>query len=395
MCENISLKKSKGYFKMGLLSDIFSGKKRQAALDRVKEKAAVLTVAGMSFLSPANAFAGDPVGGDAVSDRTEIVADSVKARTDSVVAKFDGSRLKDAAERMMKTKTGAAVLTGLTKKDIPVEVTSDISPDLGGAYYPNLKKILINPECSDDLIASILVHEGTHALQAANGCKVGPYLNMRSYFTMNKAMEADAMKNQLFAAAELKALGDASVYDAFAREHGNLVKAYEGFCKQFGEQTDSVAKHTMLAYYNDRRYVKTYEDRYVDALNTFFSAAKKKNAASGIMQFDFSDAEIINRVCRLNGEPYMTAADTVFLQDSARNYVSQGTYNRLDKLSKKHAATLDKSAAFSKPDASHQKFYVVDSRGKVLQHPAKPAPKSKQPAPKQFAARRVGRDDGR
>lgn len=378
---------------MGLLSDIFSKKKRQAALDRVKDKAVVWTIAGLSALSPANTFADGFSAGERTPDKTETVADSAKTQTDFVIAKFDSDRLKNAAERMMKTKTGAAVLTGLATKNIPVEISAEIGQDLGGAYYPDLKKILINPECSDDLIASVLVHEGTHALQSANGCKVGPYLNMHSYFTMNKAMEADAMKNQLFAAAELKASGDASVYDAFAGEHGDLVKSYEKFCKQFGDQTDSIAKHTMLAYYNNRRYVKTYEDRYVDALNTFFSAAKKNDAAAGILQFDYPVSEIINRICRLDGKPYMTAADSVLLQDSARNYVSKRTYNSLDKLSKKHAATLDKS--ISKQDSSHQKFYVVDSKGNVLQRPAKPTPKPKQNLPKQFAARRGRRDDGR
>ena len=362
---------------MGLLSDIFSKKKRQAALDRVKDKAVVWTIAGLSALSPANTFADGFSAGERTPDKTETVADSAKTQTDFVIAKFDSDRLKNAAERMMKTKTGAAVLTGLATKNIPVEISAEIGQDLGGAYYPDLKKILINPECSDDLIASVLVHEGTHALQSANGCKVGPYLNMHSYFTMNKAMEADAMKNQLFAAAELKASGDASVYDAFAGEHGDLVKSYEKFCKQFGDQTDSIAKHTMLA----------------------FSAAKKNDAAAGILQFDYPVSEIINRICRLDGKPYMTAADSVFLQDSARNYVSKRTYNSLDKLSKKHAATLDKS--ISKQDSSHQKFYVVDSKGNVLQRPAKPTPtptptpKSKQNLSKQFAARRIRRDDGR
>lgn len=266
---------------MGTLSDLFSGKKHKEALDHLKNKAALLTVAGATLFVTAGASRSggysdvrEPVKKEAVQKK-----DLPQTRTDSVVAKFNDYRLKHAAERMMKTPTGSAVLKELTKKEIPVEVTSEISPDLGGAYYPDMKKILINPECSDDLIASILVHEGSHALQAANGCRLGPHLNAQSYFTMNKAMEADAMKNQLFAAAELKSAGDASVYDAFAREHGKLVKSYEGFCKQFGEQRDSVAKHTMLAYYNNRAYIKTYENRYVDALNTFFKAGKKRKTA--------------------------------------------------------------------------------------------------------------------
>ncbi len=362
---------------MGILSDLFSGKKHKEALDHLKNKAALLTVAGATLFVTAGASRSggysdvrEPVKKEAVQNK-----DSIQAQTDAVVAKFDDYRLKHAAERMMKTPTGAAVLKGLTQKAIPVEVTSEISPDLGGAYYPDMKKILINPECSDDLIASILVHEGSHALQAANGCRLGPHLNAQSYFTMNKAMEADAMKNQLFAAAELKSAGDASVYDAFAREHGKLVKSYEGFCKQFGEQRDSVAKHTMLAYYNNRAYIKTYENRYVDALNAFFKAGKKKeNGTVGLFHFDYPAAEIINRVCRLDGKCYMAAADTVFLQDSARNYVSKSTYNSLEKLSKKHAETLPPSSALAKPDTSYQKFYVVDLNGKVLRAPEKSVP---------------------
>ena len=383
---------------MGILADLFSGKKRKETLDRLKNKAAVLTVAGATLFVTAGASNTAGRGGVQETVRKETVqnADSLQAQTDAVVAKFDDYRLKRAAKRMMQTKTGAAVLKELTQKAIPVEITSDIGADLGGAYYPDMKKILINPECSDDLIASILVHEGTHALQAANGCRLGPHLNAQSYFTMNKAMEADAMKNQLFAAAELKSAGDESVYDAFSREHGKLTDAYEGFCKKFGEQRDSVAKHTMLAYYNNRAYVKTYENRYVDALNTFFKAGKKKaNGTVGLFQFNFPAEEIINRVCRLDGKCYMAAADTVFLQDSARNYVSKSTYNSLEKLSKKHAETLPPSSAFTKPDTSYQKFYVVDLNGKVLRSPEKSVPEKQQTAPKQFTARAVERNNGR
>ena len=356
---------------MGLLSDIFSGKKTYSS-SHLKEKVLTLTIAGATIFSPINTVAAKTVPfKDKVSDKTEIVQnqDSLRIQTDSVTAKFSDFRLKNAAERMMKTQTGRSVLTKLTQKNIPVEMSSEIASDLGGAYFPASKKILINPACSNDLIASILVHEGTHALQAANGCRLGPQLNMESYINLNKAMEADAMKNQLFAAAELKDLGDASVYKEFAREHSMLVKSYERFCEKYGEQRDSIAKHTMLAYYNNRSYVKTYENRYVNALETFYKAAQKSNTP-GIFQKDISKAEIIHRICHLDGKHYMNEADTLFLQDSARNYVMKSTYNSLEKLSKKHAGILNNNPVF-KQDSSYQKFYIVDYKGRVLRNPTK------------------------
>lgn len=348
---------------MGLLSDVFSGKNK---------KVLAWTLAGAAIFVPINITAKDSsVAKDKLQDKTEIVQkqDSLRILTDSVIAKFQDVQIKEAVARMMKTETGRIVLTELTKKNIPVKISSEIGSDLRGAYYPAAKKILINSACSDDLIASILVHEGTHALQAANGCRLGPHLNAHSYINLNKAMEADAMKNQLFASAELKDLGDASVYKAFRREHPQLVKSYESFREKYGEQQDSIAKHTMLAYYNDYSYVKEYEDRYVDALNAFYKAGKK-NSGAGLFQMNISEAEIINRICHLNGRHYMNAADTVCLQDSARNYVLKSTYNSLEKLSSKHAKLL-KDDPFLKQDTSYQKFHVVDYKGRVLQNPEK------------------------
>ena len=382
---------------MGLLSDIFSGKKQADAVARLKKKALTWTIAGTAMLSPVNAAASNmSPEKDAIPDKTEIVQnrDSLRAQTDSVIAKFDDYRLKSAAERMMRTETGRAVLTELSKKDIPVELAPGIGSNLGGAYYPSSKKILINPACSDDMIASILVHEGTHALQAANGCRLGPYLNMQSYINLNKAMEADAMKNQLFASAELKSLGDASVYYAFASEHSDLVSSYKSFCEKYGAQKDSVAKYTMLAYYNDYSYVKEYENRYLGAINSFYKSGKK-NTPSGLFQINVSEAEMINRICHLNGHYYMNAADSVLLQDSARNYVLKSTYSSLEKISKKHA-DLIKENSFLKHDTSYKNFHVIDYKGRVIQAPEKTGQKKKyQPyVMKQPVSRRM-RQNGR
>ena len=354
---------------MGKIADIFSGKKKVNALNRLKKRTLSLAIAGATLLSPLNVAAQSSQNKDNLPEKTEIEKKQTdtQIQADSIIARFDDLRLKNAAGRMMKTETGRAVLTELAKKNIPVEI-SNAGEGLSGAYFPDAQKILIAPSCSDDLIASILIHEGTHAIQAANGCNVGHYLNARSYINLNKAMEADAMKNQLFAAAELKNMGDASVYRAFAGEHPQLVKSYESLCKQYGEQKDSIAKYTMLSYYNDRNYVKIYEDMYVKSLSSFYNASKK-NSGKGVFQININEAEIIKRICHLNGNRYMNEADTICLQDSARNYVLKGTYNSLEKLSAKHADILQKNS-FSKPDSSYKNFYVIDYKGRVLRLPS-------------------------
>lgn len=352
---------------MGILSDLFSGKrKREQAVERMKANAAAFAFAGISILSPMKAFGQNTAQTPAEKAKTEQV-DSVAKQI-----KFADDNVQAAAERMMKSPTGRKVLEGLHALNIEVSYDSSVSEDLGGYYSVPSRKILLNSKCSDDLLASILVHEGTHALQAANGCRVGAGLDMQTYFSLNKAMEADAMKNQVFAAYELKEQGDKSVFDAFERDRPSLAKAYLDLRKTYKDNPDSLAKYTMLAYYKDYAYVKTYEDRYVKAISTFNDMAKPE-VIGGAFQQHMSEAEIIERVCRLDGKNYMQPADSVYLQSADCNYVQKSTYKSLVKIADKFAKKVDGSP-FYKADKSYANLFVVDYKGKLVE--GMPQPKS-------------------
>lgn len=352
---------------MGILSDLFSGKrKREQAAARIKANAAAFAFAGISILSPMKAFGQNAQSAPAEKAKTEMVDSAAKQ------IKFKDAAVQSAAERMMKTPTGRKVLEGLHALNIDVIYDSSVSEDLGGFYSVPAKKILLNSNCSDDLIASILVHEGSHALQAANGCRIGPGLDMQTYFSMNKAMEADAMKNQVFAAYELKEQGDKSVFTAFERDRPSLANAYLKLRETYADQPDSLAKYTMLAYYKDYAYVKTYEDRYVKAIDTFNDMAKP-NAIGGAFQVHLSEAEIINRVCQLDGKHYMQPADSVYLQSAECNYVQKSTYKRLLKIADKFAKKVDGST-FYKADNSYANMFVVDYKGRLDEKMPQPNP---------------------
>lgn len=351
---------------MGILSDLFSGKrKREQAAARIKANAAAFAFAGISILSPMKAFGQNAQSAPAEKAKTEMVDSAAKQ------IKFKDAAVQSAAERMMKTPTGRKVLEGLHALNIDVTYDSSVSEDLGGFYSVPAKKILLNANCSDDLIASILVHEGSHALQAAR-CRLGPALDMQTYFSLNKAMEADAMKNQVFAAYELKEQGDKSVFTAFERDRPSLANAYLKLRETYADQPDSLAKYTMLAYYKDYAYVKTYEDRYVKAIDTFNDMAKP-NAIGGAFQVHLSEAEIIKRVCQLDGKNYMQPADSVYLQSAACNYVQKSTYKRLLKIADKFAKKVDGST-FYKADNSYANMFVVDYKGRLDEK--MPQPKS-------------------
>lgn len=351
---------------MGILSDLFSGKrKREQAAARIKANAAAFAFAGISILSPMKAFGQNAQSAPAEKAKTEMVDSDAKQ------IKFKDAAVQSAAERMMKTPTGRKVLEGLHALNIDVTYDSSVSEDLGGFYSVPAKKILLNSNCSDDLIASILVHEGSHALQAAR-CRLGPALDMQTYFSLNKAMEADAMKNQVFAAYELKEQGDKSVFTAFERDRPSLANAYLKLRETYADQPDSLAKYTMLAYYKDYAYVKTYEDRYVKAIDTFNDMAKP-NAIGGAFQVHLSEAEIIKRVCQLDGKNYMQPADSVYLQSAACNYVQKSTYKRLLKIADKFAKKVDGST-FYKADNSYANMFVVDYKGKQVEGMPQPNP---------------------
>lgn len=352
---------------MGILSDLFSGKrKREQAVERMKASAAAVTFAGISILTPMKAFTQNAQKAPAEKAKTEMV-DSTASQI-----KFKDAAVQAAAERMIKTPTGRKVLEGLHALNIDVSYDASVSEDLGGYYSVPAKKILLNANCSDDLIASILVHEGSHALQAARGCRLGPAMDMQTYFSLNKAMEADAMKNQVFAAYELKEQGDKSVFNAFERDRPSLAEAYLNLRKTYKDNPDSLAKYTMLAYYKDYAYVKTYEDRYVKAISTFNDMAKP-NCIGGAFQQHLSEAEIIKRVCQLDGKNYMQPADSVYLQSADCNYVQKSTYKSLVKIADKFAKKVS-GDAFYKADNSYANLFVVDYKGKPVE--GMPQPKS-------------------
>lgn len=355
---------------MGELSNAF-----QRNWDKIRLKMLAMTVAGASLLSPMNAFAQENSKEDSSNIKTELVTQKTDSVTDSVsTIHFDDARLQKAADKMLKTPTGAKVLNELSKLGISAKIDDSIAEDLGGAYFQGKKAILIRSSCSDALIASILIHEGTHAIQAAHGCKLTPALDAQSYFNLNKAMEADAMKNQVMAAYELKLQGDASVYNAFKSEHSSYCKNYEALYDSCKNNTDSLQRETFFNYYKDKNYIKTYENRYLEALNTFEGCAKK-GEVSGCFQLHLSENDIIKKACLFDGKTYMQSGDSTILASSQCNFVQKSTYKSLKSLSTSFDKKVEKDP-LAKQDHSFENFYIVDSKGNIKQEPTNLATKT-------------------
>ena len=152
----------------------------------------------------------------------------------------------------------------------------------------------------------------------------------------------------------------------------SLANAYLKLRETYANQPDSLAKYTMLAYYKDYAYIKTYEDRYVKAIDTFNDMAKPE-IIGGAFQVHLSEAEIIKRVCQLDGKNYMQPADSVYLQSAECNYVQKSTYKRLLKIADKFAKKVDGST-FYKADNSYANMFVVDYNGKQVEGMPQPKP---------------------
>ena len=122
---------------MGILSDLFSGKrKREQAAARIQANAAAFAFAGISILSPMKAFGQNAQSAPAEKAKTEMVDSAAKQ------IKFKDAAVQSAAERMMKTPTGRKVLEGLHALNVDVSYDSSVSEDLGGFYSVPAKKIL-------------------------------------------------------------------------------------------------------------------------------------------------------------------------------------------------------------------------------------------------------------
>ena len=273
-------------------------------------------------------------------------------------------RVQGMVDKLMQTPTGAEVMKHVRDSECVICMMPSIAGKLG-VFMPELNALALNAQAPDSVLVSTLVHEGTHARQVhSSGYDLNYKLDLASVFTLGRAMEADATKNQVFAAYELAERGDSSAWNAVQRDCAFPAKAFIGAVKQNPADKQAVERATFLGYFNDRDYIQKYEVAY----SSGYIAACRDTPAEDLNTLgtvSLSVDSIAAKICVSDGKQYVPVEaltdSTVYYVD---DYIRQNTEYTSDFLAKrKKEADPSLKDEDIKRDASFDRMYVLKFMG--------------------------------
>ena len=282
-----------------------------------------------------------------------------------LAAAFNASEPKNAAEEkqqfkeiiddVMKTKKGRETLNTLSKLGYSFAFETG---NFGGLCCPEEKKILLNPTGGRDYMLRTIVHEGRHAIQMSYEKRNAPEfaeLKVADALRMRRAIEADAVAHEMAFVYECKDVLP-SVYKQAKEQNLPMLDAYEraieGSCKEKTAMQDA-----FTAWYNCGYYQEFYDKWYKDAFKKQ-SDWGKKYKDKGLFRKEYP-AEDVVKMCRYDGEPYMTAG---FLNTGKRFSITTEDKREIAAMVLGYASAVPGA----KVDKSVLEMYERTSSGELL-----------------------------
>lgn len=303
-------------------------------------------------------------------------------------------RIEGLVNLVAQSKTGLSVLKQVEKHDCRIEMMRGMGNNLG-LFVADQNAIFLNEAAPDSLLASTLVHEATHAQQVHNsGYNLDFHLNAETLITLGRAMEADASRSEVQASFELYEQGHESVWNGVKEQKPDMALAFLRAKTEHPSEPDSVAKKTMLSYYQDRDYLEQYEMTYTRGICLTGARVPVEDLGS-VFQVSIPADSIVSRICVEDGRKYM-GTDGTALKDSTTYFVHDHIYHSLNFAAEyteyrqmKADSTLTEPRF--KGDRSFESFYILHGDGrfekpKAVEASEKEAVKTPEKAPGKEAA---------
>lgn len=273
-------------------------------------------------------------------------------------------RIQDLVTRAVSTPTGASILSEAARNDCVI-MMEPIGLSTAGFYAPGLNLICLNSLMSDAALLSTLIHEGRHACQSyGSEYQISdPSYDRASLITLARAMEADAMSAQAAFSHELKERGDSEAWQKLRSSHRGITDAFEAAALKHGTDSHEARRAAMLAWYDDKGYVKLYENQYAAALKRTVEAVSPEQLALMATQSIPADS-IVSQICRADGVRYF-GKDGSVLETPETYYIRSGTLSKLEDVDKKFREKTGQVLGRERSDSSHLTFYVVPAAGPV------------------------------
>lgn len=151
--------------------------------------------------------------------------------------------------------------------------------------------------------------------------------------------------------------GDSLAWKELATGFPHVTKAFEKGVDAHGENSKKTMKATMLAWYQNKNYVKCYDAKMANFHARFVVAAPDslmKNVISKTMSADF----LVRQVCTMDGKPY-AGRDGSILKTPQTAYLSSDVHEFASLISNAVQTRVGRR------DDSADSFYTFDINGNV------------------------------
>ncbi len=249
-------------------------------------------------------------------------------------------RVQELYDRASETSPIAKrILEQAVNNGIKISMMSGM--DAVGTYDDAKRSIFLNPEMSDEILMTTLVHEARHSDQSVYYTSTN---TIESAIKVNRAMEADAMAVQCAAAFEMR-ISDPAIFSEFKGKHPLIAKAYEAEIKS-SKDTQKALSSAFKAWYSDEKYVDSYDHDVACFMKKHYSPSRSLRSVS--------DRDLVMNLC-----PYMRN-DKDFFASKEANTMNREVYDAARKIE------TDKMPSSRKVKrTSLDTMYVKESDGKV------------------------------
>lgn len=169
-----------------------------------------------------------------------------------------------------------------------------------GYYDPEAGRIVLRDDLPIPLMRAVAIHELRHVHQAELGACPGPTLSMQATARVTLAMEADASAVTLAIAWQLRAEGQAEVWNALS-DWPSQAPLARAFAAEMGGSGDlALATAAAFAAWYESEWLR--ESYYIAACSAYLDRQDRSHA---LPRYGSIGQEHLETLCRLpGGEPY-------------------------------------------------------------------------------------------
>lgn len=234
-------------------------------------------------------------------------------------------RLKQLERIVSESSIGAALLNTAKKNNISIRLDDSVK-NCCGFYQPDKGAIILNAAQDNNVLASTMVHEARHVWQGLQPLAFDIDLQVKPFFMMGFAIEADAVATETMFAFDLRK-SRPEIWDSLKKSHyGKVADAFENGIKS-SKRISKGLNEAFLAWY-ETPVVSSYAGDYLSALKC--CSENQYGEERSFLSKDVSAEQIAKTLCKFEKEVYLD--EPSILESPEKLHMNPKQKNELDTL---------------------------------------------------------------